>query len=564
MDRRQESGVRRQATAAGLAAGAVLLLLASGPAYGQGANLAELRAALESVAALDGAPGVVSAGGITRDETPLLTIENRTAYREGAERRRLVLVGGLDGGPESTQAVVEAVRWFKVEAPEAARARWTVSAMPLVDPGGGGLDGTDPFPPEEGYYDDAGRPEAHYLWRWVTYQTPDLVLVVGAGGDDAGGAENVLAGALASHPGSPELGPVPSRAVAAGELATVVRDAVQAPPAAISPLRRSIEQRLARSPLDIARLLAGRYPGTASMSYIPGAAWLHTLRLVRLTGETAWRDKVLQQVAPWLTGDQPLVGNRVSLASLGAAMVFAELAGEGGPEAEAAAALAREAIALSSVVMPPGVPVHGAGWTDDMFLGTVVASIARDPAGMSAAARLMTDYAALLQQPDGLFHHAPDAPVPWSRGNGFAALGMAELLTTLPATAPARSTVLDIYRRQMDGLRAHQAPDGMWFQVVDTPGSYREASLTALAITAMARGIRLGWLDSSFRPVVEHAWRALLAHVEPDGELVDVCISTGAGPTRRYYLDRPAVNGHDDRGGALILGAALEVHALGP
>jgi len=29
-----------------------------------------------------------------------------------------------------------------------------------------------------------------------------------------------------------------------------------------------------------------------------------------------------------------------------------------------------------------------------------------------------------------------------------------------------------------------------------------------------------------------------------------------ARPTRRYYLDRPAVNGADDRGGALILGAA--------
>ena len=79
----------------------------------------------------------------------------------------------------------------------------------------------------------------------------------------------------------------------------------------------------------------------------------------------------------------------------------------------------------------------------------------------------------------------------------------------------------------------------------------------------MARGIRLGWLDASYRSVVEQAWNGLLAHVELDGELVDVCISTGAGPTRRYYLDRPAVNGADDRGGALILGAALEVHALG-
>ena len=198
-----------------------------------------------------------------------------------------------------------------------------------------------------------------------------------------------------------------------------------------------------------------------------------------------------------------------------------------------------------------------------MFLGTIVASLSRDPDALAAAARLVTGYAARLQQPDGIFHHAPDAPAPWGRGNGFAALGLAELLTALPVTHASRSGVLDIFRRQMEGLVGHQAADGMWFQVVDTPGSYREGSVTALAITAMARGIRLGWLDASYRSVVERAWNGLLAHVELDGELVDVCISTGAGPTRRYYLDRPAGNGADDRGGALILGAALEVHALG-
>jgi rhamnogalacturonyl hydrolase YesR len=136
------------------------------------------------------------------------------------------------------------------------------------------------------------------------------------------------------------------------------------------------------------------------------------------------------------------------------------------------------------------------------------------------------------------------------------------VLTALPVVHPDRAALLDIYRRQMRGMRDHQAPDGMWFQVVDTPGSYREASVTALVLTATARGIRHGWLDSSYRSVVDRAWRALLAHVRIDGTLVDVCISTGAGPTRRYYLDRPAVNGADDRGGALILGAALEVAML--
>ena len=174
----------------------------------------------------------------------------------------------------------------------------------------------------------------------------------------------------------------------------------------------------------------------------------------------------------------------------------------------------------------------------------------------------MTTTAARLQQPNGLFHHDADAPTAWGRGNGFGALGLAELLTVLPADHPERAAVLDVHRRHLAGMRARQAPDGMWRQIVDVPGSYRETSVTAMTLTAMARGIRLGWLDDSYRPVVDRAWRALLAHVAADGTLVDVCFSTGAGPTRRHYLDRPAVNGADDRGGAMVLGAALEYYDL--
>jgi hypothetical protein len=41
-----------------------------------------------------------------------------------------------------------------------------------------------------------------------------------------------------------------------------------------------------------------------------------------------------------------------------------------------------------------------------------------------------------------------------------------------------------------------------------------------------------------------------------------VCSSTGAGPSKDYYLNRPAVNGADDRGGAMALLAAIEVETL--
>ena len=133
----------------------------------------------------------------------------------------------------------------------------------------------------------------------------------------------------------------------------------------------------------------------------------------------------------------------------------------------------------------------------------------------------------------------------------------------LPAAHPARRELLDRYRRLMTAVRTQQSPDGAWRQIIDEPGAYREETATAMLLSAMARGVRLGWLDASFRPMLQRAWRALAAHIASDGTLIDVCAGTGAGPTKRYYFDRPAVTGADDRGGAMALGAALDMHDLG-
>jgi rhamnogalacturonyl hydrolase YesR len=59
--------------------------------------------------------------------------------------------------------------------------------------------------------------------------------------------------------------------------------------------------------------------------------------------------------------------------------------------------------------------------------------------------------------------------------------------------------------------------------------------------------------------VVDRAWRGVAAHVAEDGTIIDVCTSTGSGPTKKYYLDRAAITGADDRGGAMALMAAVEM-----
>jgi rhamnogalacturonyl hydrolase YesR len=178
-------------------------------------------------------------------------------------------------------------------------------------------------------------------------------------------------------------------------------------------------------------------------------------------------------------------------------------------------------------------------------------------------AKMLIAYAARLQRPDGIFVHFTEGRIPWGRGNGFAALGLMEALTSLPASHPSRAQVLDIYRRQMNGLTSMQSPDGTWRQVTDEPGAYREESATAMTLTAMARGVRLGWIDAkTYRPVIDRAWRALAAHITEDGGIVDICTSTGSQATLRLYLDRQAISGFDDRGGGMGLLASMEMYDL--
>ena len=527
------------------------------------ADLAWLRSDLNNLATLPGQPATVSAGGLTRNQTQLLTIENLTPY-SASTKRRIVIVAGLDGKRESAELAIDAVRWFKSEANDEIRRSWDISAMPLANPT---AHVADTFPPVEHFFNHPERPDTRYIWRWVAYQTPDLVVELTAGDtfqiEDAG-QEGTLSAALSSLSTNSTLGRVPVVIVEGqtqdGE--RVMREILARAPESRSQLRTTVDNRIERQPLEIARLLAERYPGTPSMSYIPGVAWVHTLRLATLLNDSSLRAKVIQDIQPWLSSEESITGDRISFAGLAGTMVFSELAKIPGLHRETAEQLAAEGVALAAKESTPGQPDYGSGWSDDVFLGTIAATTAQDRAGMEAAVRLITGYANQLQQTSGLWHHAPDSPIAWGRGNGFAAAGLAETLTALPSDHSSYATVLNIYRQHMEGLRLHQAPDGMWHQVINLPGSYRETSVTALTLTAMARGIRLGWLDQSFQTVVTRAWRGLLAHIEKDGTLVDVCISTGAGPTLSHYLDRTAIQGFDDRGGALALGAALEMHAL--
>lgn len=557
--------------------------------------IVELERKIREVAEIPGEPHLPEGAGVSRQDLPLLSLESREP--PDSPKRRLVLVGGMDGDDRGVQATLGAIRWFKTQAPAALRQNWSVTAIICGNPEGWveakptnnsfGKPNVN-YPPTTGFFNDPKNVEARYIWRWISFQAPDAVLEI-AGGNrmvwrvppaHAGLGKalkalplvspDTLSMALSKEPAS-GLGTVPSLSVEArAEQGPEALQSAFRVYAAIprSPLRQAVLRRQRRSPLEVATLLASKYPQSPSITYIPAVAWTAELRLAKLKEDGALYAAVRQAAAPYLNGAQPSIEGSPDTTKLAGHILFADLAEIDTDPAsrDACRKLAVEAADLFRPEKEGDTARFGRLWTDDMFMTSALLGRVGKLTGDAAYYNLMADtaraYIEKLQRPDGVFVHAGDGPHAWGRGNGFASLGLAEALTYLPANHPGRAPLLAAFCKQMAALRRLQSPQGTWRQVIDQPESYREVTATAMNLAAMARGIRQGWLDRSYLQTADLAWQGLSARIAEDGTLVDVCDGTGAGPTLRYYYERPAIHGLNDRGGAMSLLAAVEMAGL--
>lgn len=199
-------------------------------------------------------------------------------------------------------------------------------------------------------------------------------------------------------------------------------------------------------------------------------------------------------------------------------------------------------------------------WIDDMFMITTVQLQAylasKDKKYIDRAAYEMTVYLDSLQRPNGLFYHAGDVPFFWSRGNGWMAVGMTDLLKNLSADNSHRQEILTQYQKMMNTLKEFQRPDGMWGQLIDDRESWSETSGTAMFTYAMITGVKRGWLNKEeFAPVAKKAWVALVSNIDENGAVKNVCEGTNKLNSRQYYLDRKKNTG-DMHGQAPVLWCA--------
>ncbi|TDH20071.1 glycosyl hydrolase [Segetibacter sp. 3557_3] len=182
-------------------------------------------------------------------------------------------------------------------------------------------------------------------------------------------------------------------------------------------------------------------------------------------------------------------------------------------------------------------------WIDDMFMITAVQAQAYRATGdkkyIERAAREMVFYLDTLQQPNGLFYHAPDVPYYWGRGDGWMAAGMAELLRSLPKDNKDRPRIMEGYKKMMASLLKYQAENGMWRQLIDDPASWPETSCTGMFTFAIITGVKEGWLDkNTYGSAARKGWLALVKNINENNDTIEVCEGTNKKNDRQYYLDR--------------------------
>lgn len=462
---------------------------------------------------------------------------------EGASDKSpvVVLIGGLQGDGPGTAAVRERLRQH--ERTPARQRAFSLIAVPLANPDASPLQ----FPPSGTAYRE--HAESHALWRWIGTRAPDLVII--AGESDAGLAEALSNTAVA------EVGRVPARLVSPAKLlegAPIASGAV-----APSEAHREMDRRRARTPHALAEELGRYYGHDFDMPwYIQAIALVARAQL----GDV---EDVKRLVEPYVDGRKNSLARPNSLVLAGH-MIFTELARlTNDPRYVQRVREAADLGFTSDGQMKESMPFHQT-YSDSVFMGTIVAADAGALSGerryFDMAARHVDFMQKIVLRPDGLYRHHAETDAAWGRGNAFPAIGLALALSEFPEDHPARAHLLQSFQAHMAALARYQTADGMWRNVIDYPGAWREYSATAMIGFAMLRGIHKGWLPAAeYQPRVDRAWRAILERTGPDGHIVDGCESTLNLKTAADYLHRAAILGPDPRSGAMAMMFAMEMAA---
>ncbi len=541
----------------------------------------------------------VSACGITSAGTPIPVLLDRNSYLIKPGQSRVLLLGGLSGYTEEVELVLQALRVF-LETDDIITKKLAISAIPCANidglttakapqnaKGGNLLSG---YPPSNAFFYDPVNPEVRYLWRWICFLAPDLIIELIPGhlvsleanlpateqfvhlrrSDIA--EEDSLIGSLGIE-NQPDIHTIPGLRLTTPEnhlpnqLNQIWYALAKNPAPNPSSARLNLLSLGSRSPKNIASILAGSYGHKfeSPLMYTQGIGLSGRLRL--WTMDDTIRNPIpdiIKMITPYLSEPLELFRNSVETHNLGAVLWADELAEITNDSTHSDLLLHSAQHFTCRGYGKPPFPADPEFRAEDLFLvGTILGRayrITNDTAYIEIAINMLLHCE--TQQNNGLYWHSRSTPYYWGRGNGFAALGLSEVLTYMPENNSHRDSIIAMHVKLLDGLILTQEPSGMFRQLLNYRGSYHEHSATSMIGYSVAKGIRLGWLGPQYLTLLNLAWKGVIERIDNDGKIIDVCASSGVYKNKSGYLNRPAISGYDDRGGGMALWFAIEMSKL--
>lgn len=324
-----------------------------------------------------------------------------------------------------------------------------------------------------------------------------------------------------------------------------------------------------RTPQEVGKALAEHFittphQGKTTIVYSEVGAWYGSLTFAELTHDTDLRDRLIKRFDPLLPGgaEADRIPKRDHVDDSIFGIVPLEIAIQTKDKKYLDYGLS---YADRQWDHPDanGLSQETRFWIDDMYMLTILQLEAYRATGdkkyLDRDANEMVAYLDKLQQPNGLFYHAPDVPFFWGRGDGWVAAGMTEMLRDLPADHPQRARILAGYKLMMAALLKYQGADGMWRQLIDHDESWEESSSTGMFTFALITGVKNGWLDGpTYGPAARKAWIAVTGMIDQNNDVTSTCEGTNKFNSLDYYLMRRRRTG-DFHGQEPILWAASEL-----
>ena len=163
----------------------------------------------------------------------------------------------------------------------------------------------------------------------------------------------------------------------------------------------------------------------------------------------------------------------------------------------------------------------------------------------------------------------------WGRALGWYGMAMVDVLDHFPEKHPGKDSIIAILNRFAKAVTKYQdATTGVWYDIVDkqtTPKNYLEASASSMLIYTLAKGMRKGYLPSSYLQNAKKGYTGILKQfIKTENGQVNlhgtVSVSgLGGNPYRdgsfEYYMsERVIVN--DPKGIGAFIKCAVEMEML--